>query len=70
MVAAGTLDYVQVRNFLQHTAVADWNAFQPLDAHLVGRYPGRPSPWTRFRGLALRITTDLKGPELCGSKKS
>ena len=64
MVASGTLDYKQVRDFLQYTVVADWNAFQPLDAHLVGRYPGHPSPWARFRQLARRVTTDLQGPEL------
>jgi hypothetical protein len=66
MVAAGTLDYRLVRNFLQYTVVADWNAFQPLDARLQERYPGRPSPWTRFRDLADRITTDLKGPAVRG----
>ena len=66
MVAAGNLDYKLVRDFLQYSVVADWNAFQPLDAHLTERYPGRPSPWSRFRGLAERITTDLKGPELRG----
>ncbi|MCI4368945.1 MAG: hypothetical protein L3K09_05225, partial [Thermoplasmata archaeon] len=66
MVASGTLDYPLVRDFVQYTAVADWNAFAPLDAHLVERYPGRRSPWTRFRLLAQRITTDLKGPPLSG----
>jgi hypothetical protein len=66
MVAAGTLDYTLVRDFVRYTVVADWNAFEPLDAHLQERYPGRPSPWTRFRQLAQRITTDLKGPELLG----
>jgi hypothetical protein len=66
MVAAGTLDYELVRDFVRYAVVADWNAFEPLDAHLRERYPGRPSPWTRFRQLAQRITTDLKGPELLG----
>jgi len=66
MVSSGTLDYKLVRDFVQYSVVADWNAFQPLDAHLVERYPGRPSPWTRFRKLALRITTELSGPELRG----
>ncbi|HEY6239113.1 MAG TPA: hypothetical protein VIZ68_08015 [Thermoplasmata archaeon] len=66
MVTAGTLDYPLVRDFLQYTIVADWNAFEPLDAHLQERYPGRPSPWARFRQLAQRVTTDLKGPELRG----
>ncbi|MCI4363668.1 MAG: hypothetical protein L3K13_05115 [Thermoplasmata archaeon] len=64
MVSTRTLDYSLVRDFLRYTVVADWNAFQPLDAHLEDRYPGRPSPWTRFRELARRVTTDLKGPEL------
>jgi hypothetical protein len=64
MVQSGTLDYALVREFVRYTVVADWNAFQPLDAHLRERYPGRPSPWLRFRQLALRITTDLNGPTL------
>ena len=68
MVLAGTLDYPLVRDFLQCSIVADWNAFQPLDAHLVERYPGRPSPWGRFRQLAQRISTELNGPELLGSR--
>jgi len=66
MVLTGTLDYPLVRDFVRYTVVADWNAFEPLDAHLRERYPGRPSPWTRFRQLAHRITTDLNGPELLG----
>ena len=66
MVLSGTLDYTLVRDFVQYTVVTDWNAFEPLDAHLRERYPGRPSPWARFRQLAERITTDLKGPELLG----
>ena len=66
MVASGTLEYLLVRDFVQYTIVADWNAFQPLDAHLRERYPGRPSPWTRFGQLASRITTDLRGPALLG----
>jgi len=66
MVQSGTLDYARVRNFLQYTVVADWNAFQPLEAHLLDRFPGRPSPWARFRLLAQRITTDLNGPALLG----
>jgi hypothetical protein len=64
MVASGTLDYPLVRDFVQYTIVADWNAFEPLDSRLQGRYPGRPSPWSRFRQLAQRITRDLHGPEL------
>ncbi len=67
MVSSGTLDYTLVRDFLQYTIVADWNAFEPLDAHLVGRYAGRPSPWSRFRQLAQRITSELNGPELRGA---
>jgi hypothetical protein len=70
MVLSGTLDYSLVRDFVQYTVVADWNAFEPLDAHLRERYPGRPSPWTRFRQLAQRITLDLKGPELRGGTPS
>ncbi len=66
MVVSGTLDYKLVRDFVQFSVVADWNAFEPLDAHLIERFPGRPSPWTRFRQLALRITTELNGPELRG----
>jgi hypothetical protein len=66
MVLSGTLDYRLVRDFVRYTVVADWNAFQPLDAHLEERYPGRPSPWCRFRDLALRITTDLNGPAIRG----
>ena len=69
MVVAGTLDYELVRDFLQYTVVADWNAFEPLDAHLQERYPGRPTPWGRFRLLAQRITTELKGPELRGQDR-
>src|ERR1700691_387635 len=64
MVVSGTLDYLLVRDFVRYTVVADWNAFQPLDAHLQERYPGRPSPWARFRLLAQRITADLKGPQI------
>ena len=64
MVTAGTLDYRMVRDVLQYTVVADWNAFQPLDAYLISRFPGHESPWSRFRELARRITADLKGPEL------
>jgi len=67
MVASGTLDYTLVRDFVQYTVVADWNAFAPLDAHLRERYPGRPSPWTRFRHLASRVTKDLNGPDLLGA---
>lgn len=66
MVDSGTLDYELVRDFVRYTIVSDWNAFQPLDAHLMQRYPGRPSPWARFQLLALRITTELHGPELKG----
>jgi hypothetical protein len=66
MVLSGTLDYRLVRNFLQYSIVADWNAFEALDARLQERFPGRPSPWARFRQLALRITTDLRGPEIRG----
>jgi hypothetical protein len=66
MVLSGTLDYRWVRDFVQFSVVADWNAFQPLDAHLIERFPGRPSPWARFQQLALRITTELNGPELRG----
>ena len=66
MVEAGTLDYPLVRDFLQYAVVADWNAFQPLEAHLVGRYGGRPSPWARFHRLAKRVTTNLQGPEVLG----
>ncbi len=62
MVHAGTLDYRLVRDFLRYSVVSDWIAFDPLDAHLLGRYPGRPSPWERFRRLAERITTELNGP--------
>jgi hypothetical protein len=64
MVLSRTLDYELVRDFVQFSIVADWNAFEPLDAHLRRRYPGRPSPWARFRQLAQRITLDLRGPEL------
>ncbi|MCI4352581.1 MAG: DUF4760 domain-containing protein [Thermoplasmata archaeon] len=64
MVLSGTLDYRLVRDFVRFTVVSDWNAFEPLDAHLTERFPGRPSPWARFRQLAQRITTELKGPEL------
>jgi hypothetical protein len=70
MVLSGTLDYKLVRDFLQYSIVADWNAFEPLDARLQERYPGRPSPWARFRLLALRITTDLRGPEIRGRPPS
>ena len=66
MVLSGTLDYKLVRDFVQFSVVADWNAFQPLDSRLMGRYPGRPSPWARFRQLAQRITTELNGPEIRG----
>jgi len=66
MVTSATLDYELVRDFVQYSIVADWNAFEPLDAHLMERFPGRPSPWARFRQLALRITTELSGPELRG----
>lgn len=62
MVQAGTLDYRLVRDFLRYSVVADWLAFDPLDAHLMARYPGRPSPWERFRRLAEKVTVDLKGP--------
>jgi len=64
MVLSGTLDYRLVRDFVQFSVVADWNAFEPLDAHLIERFPGRPSPWARFRQLAQRITTELNGPVL------
>lgn len=64
MVAAGTLEYPMIRDFLQYTVVADWNAFEPLDRHLRERYPGRPSPWARFRRLAQRVTQDLNGPPI------
>ncbi len=64
MVQAGTLDYRLVRDFLRYSVVADWVAFDPLDAHLMARYPGRPSPWERFRRLAERVTVDLKGPPI------
>lgn len=64
MVAARTLNYQQIRDFLQFTIVADWNAFDPLDEHLVKRYPGRPSPWSNFRRLAAQVTADLQGPPL------
>jgi hypothetical protein len=67
MVSTRTLDYELVRDFVQYSIVADWNAFEPLDAHLRERYPGRPSPWTRFCQLAQRITTELKGPALRGT---
>ena len=66
LVSSGTLDYALVRDFVQFTVVSDWNAFSPLNTRLLGRYPGRPSPWRRFRDLAARITTDLNGPELLG----
>ncbi len=66
MVVSGTLDYSLVRDFVQYTVVADWNAFEPLDTHLRERYPGRPSPWARFQQLARRITTELNGPEIRG----
>lgn len=68
MVERRTLDYPLVRDFLQHSIAADWNAFSPLENHLLQRYPGRPSPWRRFRQLAQRITTDLNGPALLGSE--
>jgi hypothetical protein len=64
MVRSGTLDYRLVRDFLQFTVVADWIAFDPLDAHLEERYPGRPSPWGRFHQLAERITLELDGPKI------
>jgi hypothetical protein len=66
MVASGTLEYKLVRDFVQYTTVSDWNAFQPLDAHLRERYLGRTSPWARFRRVAEQITTELHGPELRG----
>ena len=66
MVVAGTLDYRLVRNFLQYSVVNDWNAYQPLDAHLTGRYPGHASPWQNFRALAARINGELHGPGLHG----
>jgi len=66
MVQSGTLDYKLVRDFLQYSIVADWNGFEPLDSRLQERYPGRPSPWARFRLLPQRITTELKGPEIRG----
>ncbi len=62
MVDAGTLDYRLVRDFLRYSVVSDWISFDPLDAHLLARYPGRPSPWERFRRLAERITSELNGP--------
>ncbi|MGA7846675.1 MAG: hypothetical protein WCB18_06280 [Thermoplasmata archaeon] len=68
MVKSGTLDYLLVRDFMRYTVVTDWNAFEPLDTHLKERYPGRPSPWTRFRQLAKRITTELEGPQLRGEE--
>ncbi len=64
MVDAGTLDYRLVRDFLRYSVVSDWIAFDPLDAHLLARYPGRPSPWERFRSLAVRITSELNGPPI------
>jgi len=64
MVYARTLEYVQLRDFLKFSIVADWNAFDPLDAHLMERYPGRPSPWSNFRKLAEQITHDLGGPPM------
>lgn len=64
MVAARTLSYPQVRDFLQFSIVADWIAFQPLDEHLHQRYPNNPSPWSNFRRLAGQITTELRGPPL------
>lgn len=64
MVRRGTLDYRQVRDFLQFTIVNDWLAFAALDGRLESRYPGRPSPWARFRELAVRITTDMNGPPI------
>jgi hypothetical protein len=70
MVRAGTLDYRLVRDFLQFSIVADWNAFEPLDAHLRERYPGRPTPCARFREVAGQITSELNGPELRGRTPS
>ncbi len=70
MVASGTLDYHLVRDFVRYTVVTDWNAFEPLDSHLRERYPGRPSPWSRFQALAQRVTVELRGPELRGSAES
>ncbi len=64
MVAARTLSYQQVRDFLQFSIVADWNAFDPLDEHLSKRYPNNPSPWANFRRLATQITSDLRGPPI------
>lgn len=64
MVEAGTLSYELVRDFLQYSIVADWNAFQPLNARLMARYPDHASPWVRFENLATRVTTDLRGPEI------
>ncbi len=66
MVQSGTLDYTLVRDFVQYTVVADWNAFEPLDTRLLARYPGRRSPWARFRQLAERTTIDLNGPKISG----
>ena len=64
MVQAGTLDYGMVRDFLRYSVVSDWIAFDPLDAHLLERYPDHESPWQRFHDLAYRITTDLHGPTI------
>lgn len=64
MVRRSALDHAQVRDLLQYTVVSDWLAFAPLDARLLERYPGRGSPWARFRELAVRITTDLNGPPI------
>lgn len=64
MVRARTLDYRQIRDFLKFSIIADWNAFDPLDAHLLERYPDHESPWSNFRALASEITRDLHGPPL------
>lgn len=66
MVNSETLEYRLVRDSLQYSVVADWIAFQPLDVRLMERYPGRNSPWSRFRELAERVTTDLRGPVIPG----
>jgi hypothetical protein len=58
------LDLELVESTLQYLVVTDWEAFRPLDEHLLQKYGRNLSTWASFEWLAGETKTFLEDREL------
>ena len=59
----GIVDLKTITNALQYLVVVDWNAFSPLDKHLMDRYKLSVSPWGNFKWLSDEVDNRMQGRE-------